>query len=113
MITFFVLDSIKISVSSAFSSQAFPNANALAKYCGVVWDDNDSGDFVAKDRHMSKAGNRYLRYYIIEAARSVIRHCSEYKAFYDKKYAETRTHQYKRVLVLTSRKFIRLLFKRR
>ena len=95
------------------SIQAFPNANALAKYCGVVWDDNDSGDFVAKDRHMSKAGNRYLRYYIIEAARSVIRHCSEYKAFYDKKYAETRTHQYKRVLVLTSRKFIRLLFKRR
>ena len=54
------------------SIKAFPNANALAKYCGIVWNDNDSGDFVAQDKHMSKAGNRYLRYYIIEAAGSVI-----------------------------------------
>ncbi len=92
------------------SIKAFPNANALAKYCGIVWNDNDSGDFTAEDRHMSKAGNRYLRCYIIEAAGSVIRHCPEYKAFYDKKYAETRNHQHKRALALTSRKFIRLLF---
>ena len=92
------------------SIKAFPNANALAKYCGIVWNDNDSGDFVAEDKHMSKAGNRYLRYYVIEAAGSVIRHCPEYRAFYDKKYAETRTHQHKRALALTSRKFIRLLF---
>ncbi|MCI8281060.1 MAG: IS110 family transposase, partial [Lachnospiraceae bacterium] len=28
----------------------------------------------------------------------------------DKKYAETRNHQHKRALALTSRKFIRLLF---
>ncbi len=92
------------------SIKAFPNANALAKYCGIVWNDNDSGDFVAEDKHMSKAGNRYLRYYIIEATGSVIRHCPEYRAFYEKKYAETRTHQHKRALALTSRKFIRLLF---
>ena len=92
------------------SIKAFPNANALAKYCGIVWNDNDSGDFVAEDKHMSKAGNRYLRYYIIEAAGSVIRHCPEYKNFYDKKYAETRNHQHKRALALTSRKLIRLLF---
>ena len=92
------------------SVKAFRNANALAKYCGIVWNDNDSGDFIAEDKHMSKAGNRYLRYYIIEATGSVIRHCPEYRAFYDKKYAETRTHQHKRALALTSRKFIRLLF---
>ena len=92
------------------SVKAFHNANALAKYCGIVWNDNDSGDFVAEDKHMSKAGNRYLRYYIIEATGSVIRHCPEYQAFYDKKYAETRTHQHKRALALTSRKFIRMLF---
>ena len=92
------------------SIKAFQNANALAKYCGIVWNDNDSGDFEAEDKRMSKAGNRYLRYYIIEAAGSVINHCPEYKAFYDKKYAETRTHQHKRALALTSRKFIRLLF---
>lgn len=61
--------------------KAFPNANALAKYCGIVWNDNDSGDFVAEDKHMSKASNRYLRYCIIEATGSVIRHCPEYKDF--------------------------------
>lgn len=66
------------------SIKAFQNANALAKYCGIVWNDNDSGDFEAEDKRMSKAGNRYLRYYIIEAAGSVINHCPEYKAFYER-----------------------------
>ncbi|MBS6677902.1 MAG: hypothetical protein KH330_09205 [Clostridiales bacterium] len=56
------------------------------------------------------AGNRYLRYYIIEATGNVIRHCPEYRAFYGKKYAKIRIHQHKRALSLTSRKFIRLLF---
>ena len=92
------------------SVKAFQNANSLAKYCGIVWNDNDSGDFEAEDKRMSKAGNRYLRYYIIEATGSVIRHCPEYKTFYDRKYAETRTHQHKRALALTFRKFIRLLY---
>mgnify|MGYP003369475140 FL=1 len=92
------------------SVRAFQNANALAKYCGIVWNDNDSGDFEAEDKRMSKAGNSYLRYYIIEATGSVIRHCPEYERFYQKKYAETRNHQYKRALALTSRKFIRLLY---
>lgn len=40
----------------------------------------------------------------------MINHCPQYKAFYNKKYDETRTHQHKRALALTSRKFIRLLF---
>lgn len=53
--------------------------------------------------------NRY-HYYIIEAIGSVIRHCPEYEHFYHKKYAETRNHQHKRALALTSHKFIRLLF---
>ena len=92
------------------SIKAFQNSNQLAKYCGIVWNDNDSGDFESEDSRMSKAGNRYLRYYIIEATGSVINHCPEYKAFYQKKYAETRNHQHKRALALTSRKFIRLLF---
>ena len=77
------------------SIKAFQNANQLAKYCGIVWNDNDSGDFESEDSRMSKAGNRYLRYYIIEATGSVINHCPEYKAFYQKKYAETRNHQHK------------------
>ena len=51
----------------------------LLRYCGIVWNDNDSGDFEAEDKRMSKAGNRYLRYYIIEAAGSVINHCLSIK----------------------------------
>lgn len=74
------------------------------------WNDNDLGDFEFEDKRMSKAGNRYLRYYIIEATASVIRHCPKYECFYHKKYAKTRNHQHKRTLALTSRRFIRLLY---
>lgn len=90
--------------------KCFKNNDALAKYCGIVWKENQSGRFEAEDTPMNKAGNRYLRYYMIEAAGSVIAHCPEYKAFYDKKFAEVRTHQHKRALALTSRKLIRMLF---
>ena len=90
--------------------KCFKSNDALAKYCGIVWKENQSGEFEAEDTPMNKAGNRYLRYYMIEAAGSVIQHCPEYKAFYDKKFAEVRTHQHKRALALTSRKLIRMLF---
>ena len=59
---------------------------------------------------MSKAGNKYLRYYLIEATGSVILNLPEYKAFYQKKFDEVKTHQHKRSLTLTSQKFIRLVF---
>lgn len=59
---------------------------------------------------MSKAGNRYLRYYLIEAANSVKNNIPEYKAFYLKKFSEAKTHQHKRALALMSRKLIRLIF---
>lgn len=90
--------------------KAFTDNGALAKYCGIVWKENQSGNFRAEDTKMSKAGNRYLRYYVIEATGSVINNCPEYKDFYDKKFAETTTHQHKRALALTSRKFLRMLF---
>lgn len=92
------------------SIKCFNDNNSLAKYCGIVWKQNQSGNFNAENTPMSKAGNRYLRYYIIEATGSVIQHCPEFKAFYDKKFAETTTHQHKRALALTSRKFLRMLF---
>lgn len=66
------------------SIKAFQNANQFAKHCGIVWNDNNSGDFESEDSRMSKAGNRYLRYYIIEATGSVINHCPEYKSLLSK-----------------------------
>lgn len=90
--------------------KCFKSHDALAKYSGIVWKDNDSGDFQAEDKRMSKVGNRYLRYYMIEAAGSVARHEPTFALFYKKKFDEARTHQHKRALALTSRKLIRLLF---
>ena len=89
---------------------AFHSSDALAKYAGLTWLKNDSGDFVSEDNHVSKAGNTYLRYYLGEAANSVRRHIPEYGEFYDKKFAEVTKHQHKRALALTSRKFVRLVF---
>lgn len=97
-------------LSEIGSVKAFPNNDALAKYAGLVWIKKQSGNFEAEDTSMSKAGNRYLRYYLIEAANSVKNHVSTYNDFYYKKYDEVKTHQHKRALALTSRKLIRLIF---
>ncbi|MDD6402273.1 MAG: IS110 family transposase [Lachnospiraceae bacterium] len=89
---------------------AFHSSDALAKYAGLIWLKNDSGDFVSEDNRVSKAGNTYLRYYLGEAANSIRRYIPEYKEFYSKKYAEVTKHQHKRALALTSRKLVRLVF---
>ena len=44
------------------------------------------------------------------ACKIVARIFGKEPVIYQKKYAETRNHQHKRALALTSRKFIRLLF---
>jgi len=92
------------------SVRCFSNNNALAKYSGIVWRDNQSGEFDSEDTPMMKAGNTYLRYYLIQAAGSVASYCPEYMAYYEKKYAEVPKHQHKRALALTARKLIRLIF---
>jgi transposase len=92
------------------SISAFHSQDAVAKYAGLVWRRNQSGDFEADDTPLSKAGNRYLRYYLVEAAGSVIRFEPEYRDFYLKKFAEVKTHQHKRALALTARKLVRLIY---
>lgn len=89
---------------------AFHSSDALAKYAGLTWLKNDSGDFVSEDNRVSKAGNTYLRYYLGEAANSVRKYIPEYAEFYSRKYAEVTKHQHKRALALTSRKLVRLVF---
>jgi transposase len=89
---------------------SFDSHDALAKYAGLTWRINQSGDYSADDTRMTKTGNKYLRYYLIEAANSVKNNISEYKDFYLKKYGEVTTHQHKRALALTSRKLVRLIF---
>ena len=88
----------------------FRNQAALAQYAGLTWPRRQSGTFEAEDRRLTKEGNRYLRYYLVEAANSLRVSNEEYKAYYQKKFAEVTKHQHKRALVLTARKFVRLVF---
>ena len=92
------------------SVQCFNSNNALAKYSGIIWKDNQSGGFDSEDTPMMKAGNRYLRYFLIQAAGSVVKYCPEYTDYYNRKFAEIPKHQHKRALALTARKLIRLIF---
>ena len=89
---------------------SFDSHNALAKYAGLTWRVNQSGNYSSDDTRMTKTGNKYLRYYLIEAANSVKNHVPKYKEYYYKKYGEVTTHQHKRALALTSRKLVRLIF---
>lgn len=89
-----------------FKSQA-----SVAKYAGLVWNEHDSGNFEGEITRMIKSGNRYLRYYLLEAADSVRRYDSEYKAYYDCKFKEVNRFQHKRALALTARKLVRLIFR--
>lgn len=89
---------------------SFDSNDALAKYAGLTWRVTQSGNYSSDTTRMTKTGNKYLRYYLIEAANSVKNHIPEYKEYYYKKYGEVTTHQHKRALALTSRKFVRLVF---
>lgn len=88
----------------------FKDQAALAQYAGLTWTRYQSGDFDAEERRLTKSGNRYLRYYLVQAANSLRVHNEEYKAYYQAKYREVTKHQHKRALVLTARKLVRLVF---
>ncbi len=89
----------------------FPNQAALAKYAGLVWSQHQSGDFEAQNTRLIKSGNQYLKYYLCEAAMSLVRCDAEYSRFYHLKYKEVNKYQHKRALALTARKFVRLVFR--
>lgn len=89
----------------------FPNQAALAKYAGLAWKQHQSGDFEAQNTRMIPSGNRYLKYYLGEAAMSLVRCDAEYSRFYRLKYKEVNKYQHKRALALTARKFVRLVFR--
>ena len=89
--------------------ERFEDETKIAKYAGLYWRRHQSGRFTADDTSLSRNGNQYLRYYLVEAANSVRRHVPEYKEYYAKKYVEIPKHQHKRALVLTARKLVRLV----
>lgn len=82
--------------------------DAIAKIAGLWWPKNASGKFSAEERRMSKEGNAYLRYYILEAADCMRRTIRSYAAYYQTKHDQANKHQHKRALVLTGRKALGL-----
>ena len=89
----------------------FPNQAKLAKYAGYAWRQHQSGDFEAQNTRLIKTGNRFLKYYLGEAAMSLVRCDAEYSRFYRLKYNEVNKYQHKRALALTARKLVRLVFR--
>lgn len=81
---------------------------AIAKLAGLWWPRASSGEFESEERRMAKSGNRYLRYYLIEAANQLRRRIPAYSSYYARKHTECKKFRHKRALVLTARKSIRL-----
>lgn len=76
--------------------------DALHKYAGLWWKHTQSGTFTAEEQHLSREGNRYLRYYLVQAAESLRQHLPSFTAYYQKKFAQAAAHRHKRALVLTA-----------
>lgn len=89
----------------------FDGQASLAKYAGLVWSQHQSGIFEAQHTRLIKSGNRFLKYYLCEAANSLVRCDTEYRRYYDLKYKEVNKYQHKRALALTARKLVRLVFR--
>jgi transposase len=89
----------------------FANQAKLAKFAGLVWKQHQSGDFESQNTRLIRTGTRFLKYYLGEAAMSLVRCDTEYRRFYHLKYKEVNKYQHKRALALTARKFVRLVFR--
>jgi len=89
----------------------FDGQAAVAKYAGLAWTQHQSGMFEAQHTRLIKSGNRFLKYYLCEAANSLVRCDTEFRRYYDLKFKEVNKYQHKRALALTARKLVRLLFR--
>jgi transposase len=88
----------------------FKNHAALAKYAGISWSRYQSGEFEASNTKMILTGNKYLKYYFLEATNKVRMHDAEFRRYYQSKFKEVPKHQHKRALALTARKLVRLVY---
>ncbi|BDP66135.1 hypothetical protein EfmAA55_05640 [Enterococcus faecium] len=89
--------------------ERFDDQSKLAKYAGLTWTKNQSGNSQSENTPLNRSGNRYFRYYLIEATNRVRSTLPEFKEYYQKKRNEVPKHKHKRALVLTGRKFVRLI----
>lgn len=88
----------------------YPSHKQLAKFAGLAWTAHQSGNFTASQTRLIHSGNRFLRYYLIEAADKVRMHDPVFAEYYAKKKAEPKQFAHKRALALTARKLARLVY---
>jgi transposase len=88
----------------------FDNQAALAKYAGLMWSRYQSGNYEAANTNLILSGNKYLKYYLLEAANKVRMHDTVFESYYSTKFREVPKHQHKRALALTARKLVRLIY---
>lgn len=50
--------------------ERFDDETKVAKYTGLYWGTHQSGRFTAENTSLSRNGNHYLRYYLVEVANS-------------------------------------------
>lgn len=70
----------------------FSEQKKLLAFAGLDPSVHQSGNFQAQRTRMSKRGSRVLRYALINAAHNVVKNNATFKAYYDAKRAEGRTH---------------------
>jgi transposase len=88
----------------------FNSQKAIAKFAGLIWRIRQSGKYKSQETELTKAGNRYLRYYLVEAAQSVVTHNPDFQPYYQKKYNEATKHKHKRAILFVARKLIRVIY---
>jgi hypothetical protein len=82
--------------------------DALAKYAGLWWPQNASGQFDAEERPLSKRGNSFLRFFTLLAVDRMRLFIPSYTRFYLTKFKQATKHHHKRALVLSGRKALGL-----
>ena len=70
----------------------FSEPKKLLAFAGLDPSVHQSGNFQAQRTRMSKRGSGVLRYALMNAAHNVVKNNSTFKAYYDAKRAEGRTH---------------------
>ena len=70
----------------------FREPKQLLAFAGLDPSVYQSGNFQAKKTRMSKRGSKVLRYALMNAAHNVVKNNATFKAYYDTKMAEGRTH---------------------
>jgi len=87
----------------------FKSPSQLVAFAGLDPTVYQSGNFEAKHTRMSKRGSKTLRFALVNAAHNVVKYNKTFKAYYDQKISEGRSHY--NALGHCAGKLTRIIFK--